>query len=118
MNCPPLQTCAAIEGTAQCVADWPIVEVDEDESESNMDNSNPSDSMSADAGVNNGSSNGNGGSSGSTASEMGGTGTTGSAASDDDSGCSVHRGEPNGGIWFALFLMPALLFRRRRHPAK
>ena len=118
VNCPPLQACAAIEGTAQCVADWPIVEVDEDESESNMEDSNPSDSMSADAGVNNGSSNGSGGSSGSTASEMGGTGTTGSAGSDDDSGCSVHHGQPNDGIWFALLLMPALLVRRRRHPAK
>ena len=72
VSCPPLQACAAIEGTAQCVADWPIVEVDEDESESNTEGSNPSDSMSADAGVNNGASNESGGSSDSTAGEMGG----------------------------------------------
>lgn len=116
IECPPLQRCAVVEGTAQCVADWPVV----DEPDSGMSmGGTAGDSVdaetiidSADVGVGGAAGSGEGGSAGSSDN---GEIETDAGGSSSSSGCntSVRNMRTMPALMFLLVGLGVVVRRRR-----
>lgn len=117
VECPPLQRCEVVEGTGQCVADWPIVDTPEPEGGSAETDAEVSvggsGGVQPDAGASTGGSAGSAGAEGGSAGSAGGT--AGGSESGGSSGCQVVIGQSNSApIGLLLLCCVGLLTMRRR----